>query len=64
MTFSGTVALVTGAAGGIGRAAALAFAARGLKVVASDVDEAGGAETVALIQASGGDATFIRCDVR
>jgi NAD(P)-dependent dehydrogenase (short-subunit alcohol dehydrogenase family) len=33
-------------------------------VVASDVDEAGGAETVALIQASGGDATFIRCDVR
>ena len=42
MTFSGQVALVTGAAAGIGRATALAFAAEGLKVVVADLDAAGG----------------------
>jgi NAD(P)-dependent dehydrogenase (short-subunit alcohol dehydrogenase family) len=63
MTFSGQVALVTGAANGIGRATAQAFAAEGLKVVVSDVDVAGGEGTVALIRDAGGDATFIRCDV-
>ena len=49
MTFSGQVALVTGAAAGIGRATALAFAAEGLKVVVADLDVAGGEGTVALI---------------
>ncbi|GLZ87725.1 short chain dehydrogenase [Metapseudomonas resinovorans] len=63
MQFSGQVALVTGAANGIGRATALAFAAEGLKVVVSDVDAAGGEGTVELIRAAGGDARFIRCDV-
>jgi NAD(P)-dependent dehydrogenase (short-subunit alcohol dehydrogenase family) len=63
MTFSGQVALVTGAANGIGRATALAFAAEGLKVVVSDVDSAGGEGTVELIRAAGGEAQFIRCDV-
>ena len=63
MKFSGQVALVTGAANGIGRATALAFAAEGLKVVVSDVDVAGGEGTVELIRAAGGDAQFIRCDV-
>ncbi|MDH4568294.1 SDR family oxidoreductase [Pseudomonas sp. BN414] len=63
MKFSGQVALVTGAANGIGRATALAFAAEGLKVVVSDVDAAGGEGTVELIRAAGGDARFIRCDV-
>ncbi|NWL80280.1 short chain dehydrogenase [Pseudomonas taiwanensis] len=63
MKFSGQVALVTGAANGIGRATALAFAAEGLKVVVSDVDAAGGEGTVGLIRAAGGDARFIRCDV-
>ena len=38
MTFSGQVALVTGAANGIGRATAQAFAAQGLKVVVADLD--------------------------
>jgi NAD(P)-dependent dehydrogenase (short-subunit alcohol dehydrogenase family) len=42
MNFSGQVALVTGAAAGIGRATAQAFAAEGLNVVVSDVDAAGG----------------------
>ncbi|MCY1291056.1 2,5-dichloro-2,5-cyclohexadiene-1,4-diol dehydrogenase [compost metagenome] len=63
MKFSGQVALVTGAANGIGRATAQAFAAEGLKVVVSDVDVAGGEGTVELIRAAGGEAQFIRCDV-
>ena len=52
--FDGKVALVTGASGGIGRATAVAFAASGAKVVVSDVNDAGGEETVALIGAAGG----------
>lgn len=59
----GKVALVTGAGGGIGRAAAEAFARSGASVMVSDVNEAGGTETVALIEAMGGKAAFVRCDV-
>ncbi|ROL82051.1 short chain dehydrogenase [Pseudomonas protegens] len=63
MRFSGQVALVTGAANGIGRATAQAFAAEGLKVVVADLDVLGGEETVALIQAAGGEALFVPCNV-
>ncbi|SDU16814.1 NAD(P)-dependent dehydrogenase, short-chain alcohol dehydrogenase family [Pseudomonas pohangensis] len=63
VSHTGQVALVTGAAAGIGRATALAFAAKGLAVVVSDVDENGGAQTVALIQGAGGVAHFVGCDV-
>ena len=63
MTFSGQVAVVTGAAAGIGRATAQAFAAEGLKVVVADLDTAGGEGTVALIRTAGGEATFVRCNV-
>ncbi|MCO7568588.1 SDR family oxidoreductase [Pseudomonas chlororaphis] len=63
MTFSGQVALVTGAANGIGRATALAFAAEGLQVVVADLDVAGGEGTVALIRAAGGEAVFVPCNV-
>jgi NAD(P)-dependent dehydrogenase (short-subunit alcohol dehydrogenase family) len=59
----GKVTLVTGAGSGIGRAAAVAFAREGAKVVAADVDVAGGQETIRLIQEQGGEATFVKADV-
>ncbi len=59
----GKVALVTGASGGIGRAAALAFARSGASVLVSDVNEDGGRETVSLIEVAGGKAAWQRCDV-
>lgn len=55
--------LVTGAAAGIGRATALTFASEGAKVVVSDVDTKGGAETAALIEKAGGAALFVKSDV-
>lgn len=62
-TLNDTVALVTGAAAGIGRAVAQRFAASGARVVVSDVDEEGGAETVRLIDSEGGTALFVAADV-
>ncbi len=59
----GKVALVTGAAGGIGRAAAEIFAREGATVVVSDLQEENGQQTVELIKQAGGEASFIRCDV-
>jgi NAD(P)-dependent dehydrogenase (short-subunit alcohol dehydrogenase family) len=61
--FDGRVALVTGAAGGIGRASARAFAKENACVAVVDIDEERGAETVKLIETDGGKATFIRADV-
>ena len=58
------VALVTGGASGIGRVTAQAFAREGVKViVVSDVNIQGAEETVRLIKDTGGEATFIKCDV-
>ena len=62
--FNGKVALVTGATFGIGRATALAFAKAGAKVVAAGRREEQGDETVRLIRQAGGQATFVRTDVR
>ncbi|HEX5691484.1 MAG TPA: SDR family oxidoreductase [Roseiflexaceae bacterium] len=61
--FRGKVAIVTGAASGIGRAAALAFAREGAQVVVSDVDAEGGAATAQAIVGAGGMALFVRADV-
>ena len=61
--FTGKVAMITGAASGLGRATALLFAERGAKVVVSDVAIEGGHETVKMIQDKGGEATFVECDV-
>src|SRR3954447_17157662 len=61
--FAGKVAFVTGAANGIGRAAALAFAREGASVVVADVSEQGNQETARLIEALGGRGLAVRCDV-
>jgi len=61
--FTGKVAFVTGAASGIGRAAALAFAHEGASVVVADVSEQGNRETARMIEAQGGRALAVRCDV-
>ncbi|MCB2174607.1 MAG: SDR family oxidoreductase [Actinomycetales bacterium] len=60
---AGKVALVTGAAAGIGRASALAFAREGARVVVVDDDTEGGGKTVAMIEETGGSAVFVECDV-
>ena len=57
------VALVTGAASGIARATAQRFAREGAKVVVADGSLPGGLETVKLIQADGGSASFTQVDV-
>lgn len=61
--FDGKVALVTGAAAGIGEATARAFAAAGASVMLSDINQEAGKKVAATINQSGGKATFVRCDV-
>jgi NAD(P)-dependent dehydrogenase (short-subunit alcohol dehydrogenase family) len=62
-SFEGKVTFVTGAASGIGRAAALAFARAGASVVAADLAEEANQQTAHLIEQSGGRAVAVRCDV-
>jgi NAD(P)-dependent dehydrogenase (short-subunit alcohol dehydrogenase family) len=62
-SFAGRVALVTGSASGIGRAAALAFAEAGAKLVLADINAADGAALAAQIEGQGGEALFLRTDV-
>jgi len=63
-TFKGKVAFVTGAANGIGRATAIAFATEGANVAVADISEKGIQETVRLIEEAGGKALAITCDVQ
>lgn len=63
MRLTGRVALITGTASGIGRAAALRFAAEGAKVAAVDVVEEANAETAEMVIQQGGEAVTVRADV-
>lgn len=63
MKLKDRVALVTGAASGIGQAVAVRFAAEGAVVMAADVDDRNGLETVERVRGAGGRAEFFRLDV-
>ena len=63
MRLKDKVALITGAGSGIGRETASLFAAEGAKVVAVDVVDAAGNETVAMIKQASGDAVYVHADV-
>ena len=63
MRLENKVALVTGAASGIGRESALVFASEGARVVVADVQDDAGRETVARVRSDGGQADFVHADV-
>jgi NAD(P)-dependent dehydrogenase (short-subunit alcohol dehydrogenase family) len=63
MRLKNKVAIITGAGGGQGRAAALLFAKEGAKIVASDWNTQSGEETAAQVKAAGGEAIHVGADV-
>jgi NAD(P)-dependent dehydrogenase (short-subunit alcohol dehydrogenase family) len=62
-SLEGKTALVTGGGSGIGRAASLAYAKEGARVVVADVNVEGGEETVLMIKEAGGEAILVHADV-
>jgi 3-oxoacyl-[acyl-carrier protein] reductase len=63
VALDGRVALITGAASGQGRAAAVLFAAQGARIVVADLNDAGSDETVAMVQEAGSEAIAVHADV-
>jgi NAD(P)-dependent dehydrogenase (short-subunit alcohol dehydrogenase family) len=63
MLFNGEVAVITGAARGIGRAIAEKLCKEGAKAAIVDIDEEKGLQCVQAIQSAGGEASFFKCDV-
>jgi len=59
----GRVAIITGAASGMGRAAAVLFASHGARVLVADINDAEGARTVEMLRAAGGEGVFVHTDV-
>jgi NAD(P)-dependent dehydrogenase (short-subunit alcohol dehydrogenase family) len=63
MRLKDKAAFITGGGSGIGRATCLLFAREGAKIVAVDIDEKAGMETIDLVKGLSGEVVFIRCDV-
>ncbi len=63
MDLQNKVAIITGAGSGIGRATALRLAREGTAIVVADVNDAGSAETVSMVEAAGGKAAAVHVDV-
>jgi NAD(P)-dependent dehydrogenase (short-subunit alcohol dehydrogenase family) len=64
MLFSNKVVIVTGASNGIGREIASTYAKKGAKVVLADIDEETGMKITSSIKGNGGNAIFVKTDVR
>jgi NAD(P)-dependent dehydrogenase (short-subunit alcohol dehydrogenase family) len=64
MTFTNKVVIVTGAANGIGRGIASAYAEKGATVLLADVEEAKGKQTESALKQTGAEVLFVKTDVR
>jgi len=61
--FTGKVVLITGAAQGFGRVCAVAFAQRGARLALCDINDTGGAQTLAMVEAAGAKGLYRHADV-